>query len=216
MESTRIGLKPVLIALTAVAAMEAGGRWLQAEPLLATGLIRLIDIIIISGLAFWFQKNLGGIGLCGKTAVAGLRTGVFWSAVFGCLVLAAAVSLSIGGIPVLPLFRASLPASQQQLILLFIVGGVIGPVAEELVYRGLIYTFLRQWGIIIAVSGSTLLFVLSHLPGSAIPVPQLVGGIVFCLAYERSKSLIAPIIIHMLGNTALFSLALAHQLLMFA
>ena len=40
------------------------------------------------------------------------------------------------------------------------------------------------------------------------PVTQIVGGVVFCLAYEKEKSLLVPIVIHMLGNAALFTLGL--------
>jgi hypothetical protein len=58
---------------------------------------------------------------------------------------------------------------------------------------------------------STLLFVFSHPLTGGLPFPQLVGSIVFCLAYERSGSLLAPLMIHMLGNTAIFSVSLAVQ-----
>ncbi len=211
MDPTRIGLKTFLIAAAAVALVEAGARWIPMDPLLLTLLIRLVDILIVSGVLLWFQKGLKAVGLDRNTAYQGLRTGLFWSAACGGLVVAAAGILTVSGISFLPLFRASLPASPERLLLFFLAGGVIGPIAEELVYRGLIYSVLRQWGVIFAVSGSTLLFVLSHFPDTALPLPQLVGGIVFALAYERAKSLAAPVIIHILGNNALFSLALAHQ-----
>jgi hypothetical protein len=41
-----------------------------------------------------------------------------------------------------------------------------------------------------------------------IPITQLVGGIVFALAYEKEKNLMAPITIHCLGNLAIFSIGL--------
>ena len=50
-------------------------------------------------------------------------------------------------------------------------------------------------------------FVAMHLP-AGLPVTQVVGGLVFALAYEYSGSLLAPILIHALGNLAIFSLAL--------
>ncbi|MBW2341949.1 MAG: CPBP family intramembrane metalloprotease [Deltaproteobacteria bacterium] len=40
--------------------------------------------------------------------------------------------------------------------------------------------------------------------GWGIPLPQVVGGIVFAVAYEIEGSLMVPITIHVLGNLAIF------------
>jgi hypothetical protein len=84
-----------------------------------------------------------------------------------------------------------LPATPSDLVLFFVVGGFIAPVAEELCFRGIIYTFFRRWGIVFALTISTVLFVLLHSV-QAIPVTQVLGGIVFALAYETSKNLMTP------------------------
>ena len=55
---------------------------------------------------------------------------------------------------------------------------------------------------------STLAFVLAHPAGSGIPLPQITGGILFALAYEKEGNLTVPITIHILGNMAIFSLSL--------
>jgi len=55
---------------------------------------------------------------------------------------------------------------------------------------------------------STLFFVLSHPARHTIPVTQLIGGILFAVAYEMEKNLLVPITIHVLGNLAIFTLAL--------
>jgi len=41
-------------------------------------------------------------------------------------------------------------------------------------------------------------------------VPQIVGGIIFAIAYEKEGSLIVPITIHVLGNMAIFTLSLIY------
>ena len=94
----------------------------------------------------------------------------------------------------------------QVMPLFFIVGGVVAPVAEEIVFRGIIFGYLRRWGLPAAVLVSTALFAALHLP--AIPVTQVVGGMVFAIAYHLSGSLMTPILIHTLGNLAIFSLSL--------
>jgi len=60
----------------------------------------------------------------------------------------------------------------------------------------------------VAVTVSTLLFVLPHLTGAGFPVTQLAGGLVFALAYEKEDNLMVPITIHCLGNLAIFSIGL--------
>ena len=49
---------------------------------------------------------------------------------------------------------------------------------------------------------------LAHPFYPAIPVTQVVGGLLFAVAYEVEKNLMVPITIHILGNMALFTLSL--------
>ena len=87
------------------------------------------------------------------------------------------------------------------------MGGLISPLTEEIFFRGLIYGFFLRWGWPLALALSTLSFVAAHLPAE-VWLPQLVGGLVFALAYRVSGSLAAPAVIHVLGNLAIFSLGL--------
>ena len=118
------------------------------------------------------------------------------------------IGLFAAGINPLTLIRIRLPRQTVDLLLFFIVGGIVGPVAEELFFRGILYGFLRRWGVILALILSTLIFVLCHPISHGIPVTRLVGGLVFALAYEIGDSLIVPITIHGLGNLAIFTLSL--------
>jgi membrane protease YdiL (CAAX protease family) len=103
-----------------------------------------------------------------------------------------------------------LPSENSALITFLLTGAVIGPVAEEIFFRGVVYGFFRRWGIPTAIMLSTLLFVLphSHASGPLIPVTQLIGGILFAVAYEIEKNLLVPITIHITGNLAIFALSL--------
>jgi hypothetical protein len=140
--------------------------------------------------------------------VSGLKKGLLWSAGFGALGSIACVGLFAVSINPLTLIKARLPTQTGDLILFFIVGGMLGPVAEEVFFRGILYGFLRRWGVIVALILSTLIFVLCHPISHGIPVTRLVGGLLFAVAYEISDSLIVPITIHALGNLAIFTLSL--------
>jgi membrane protease YdiL (CAAX protease family) len=76
------------------------------------------------------------------------------------------------------------------------------PVLEEIWFRGLLYTPMRRelgrWPAIIILS---LLFAFAH--SNAVPVNQFIGGMIFAWAYEKRRTLVAPILLHILGNSAL-------------
>lgn len=180
-------------------------------PLPATLLTRILQAFFLLVLVRLSQAGLAGIGLAPGTYLAGLKAGLIWSAAFGGIAAAMGAAMLIAGHNPLTLFNLSLAKSHSGLLNglfgFYITGAIFGPVTEEIVFRGMTYGFFRRWGKIVGIVLSTTCFVLLHAPQS-IPVTQAVGGIVFCLAYEKEKSLLAPIIIHMLGNAALFTLGI--------
>jgi hypothetical protein len=139
---------------------------------------------------------------------SGFKKGLIWSACFGIAAIVLFVLLYLTGINALRMLYSPLPHPKLLVLLYLLVGGVIGPVAEEIFFRGILYGFFRQWGVYTAVALSTLLFVLPHLTGGNLPFTQIVGGVVFAIAYEREQSLLVPITIHCLGNLAIFSTGL--------
>lgn len=212
MEPNQITLKTFAISvftvliLESVFKLEMAGQ--NAVSLTAMGLLRCLEAIILVFISFRFEKRPGGIGLSQATLLPGFVKGFIWSACFGIAAGLLFVILLTAGVNALALVRTPMPASPQQIAIFFLVGGLIGPVAEEIFFRGIIYGFFRRWGIYAAVGISTFLFVFLHNTGDNLPITQMVGGIVFAVAYEREKSLMVPIIIHTSGNLAIFSLML--------
>lgn len=93
-------------------------------------------------------------------------------------------------------------------LMVFIIG-VIGPICEELVFRGMIYQGYRKSGRIIgAIVLSSLLFGLMHMNVNQCCY-AVVMGIMLALLFEATGSLIAPIIMHMTVNTHNTVLALS-------
>lgn len=77
---------------------------------------------------------------------------------------------------------------------------ILAPIAEEILFRGIIYGILRQAGFRhFALWSSSLLFAVSH-GSAAIFVPLLVLGIVFAWLYEVTDNLLASITAHGLFN----------------
>jgi membrane protease YdiL (CAAX protease family) len=106
------------------------------------------------------------------------------------------------------MIAANFPSIQPGLFFFLVVGGIIGPVAEEIFFRGMLYGYFRRWGMWAALLLSTAVFVVAHAIFHRIPLPQIVGGILFAVAYEKEKNLMVPITIHVLGNLAIFAIAI--------
>ena len=205
-------MKTVVISIAAVLMTEVLFRpaiaALFVSPLPVIGITRMAEIILLILIVVQFEKNAGAIGLTPGEMFSGFKKGLIWSACFGIAAIVLFVLLYLTGINALRMLYSPLPHPKLLVLLYLLVGGVIGPVAEEIFFRGILYGFFRQWGVYTAVALSTFLFVLPHLTGGNLPFTQIVGGVVFAIAYEREQSLLVPITIHCLGNLAIFSLGL--------
>jgi len=87
-----------------------------------------------------------------------------------------------------------------QLVPLVLLGGIIVPLKEEMVFRGLIYPPLRQgYGKARGILFTGLFFGLMHFDLIRF-VPLVIGGLVLTFLYERSKSLWTSVIAHGVWN----------------
>jgi hypothetical protein len=210
MEPSAVALKTAGLATAGVIGIEALARWGIGQwglaPLAGTGLARLLDLAWLALVVSRSPQGWAQMGLSHKNWGIGLRRGIIWSAGFGLVAALGWAGLHLTGVDPLRFILPGSGTRQATPALLFLVGGLIGPVAEEIYFRGLVFGGLRRWGFWPALTLSTLVFSLLHAGASAVPVTQIAGGLVFALAYEIEKKLLVPIIIHVLGNLAIFSL----------
>ncbi|MEM8531141.1 MAG: type II CAAX endopeptidase family protein [Chloroflexota bacterium] len=82
---------------------------------------------------------------------------------------------------------------------MLLMGGIAIPIAEEVFFRGVIYTWLRQWGKTMALIVSSLLFAIAHLHPTIV-VSTFLVGLIAGMLYERSQSLWTSILVHCLFN----------------
>ena len=199
-----------LASLLAVALLETAaayvGTRMQLPRLWLIAGTRTAQMLVVIILAVVQGGGLQTLGLDRRTLQSGFRKGLVWSAGFAAAAGLLLMGLFMVGLDPFTLVRSPLPQGASQRVLFFIVGGIVAPVAEEIVFRGLIFGYLRRWGVPAAVLISTALFAALHLP--AVPITQVVGGLVFAVAYHTGKSLMVPIVIHVLGNLAIFTLSL--------
>ncbi|MDA0745032.1 MAG: CPBP family intramembrane metalloprotease [bacterium] len=101
-------------------------------------------------------------------------------------------------------------------IIYALLGIILFPIAEEYLFRGVMYqAFRKHFGTSFSVVVASLLFLLWHYhkvsESPVLAIPIFAGGVIKCLVYERSRSLIPPIIIHSLSNTTLFLFVLLQK-----
>jgi membrane protease YdiL (CAAX protease family) len=94
--------------------------------------------------------------------------------------------------------RALVPA---EMVRNLMVIGLLAPLTEELVFRGLLYrAWEAQWGWFPAMLASSALFAVYH-PNF---VPAFVAGIIYVCLYRRTGSIWAPIMVHAAFNILLW------------
>ena len=206
-----INLKTLLAAAAVILCVEICLYWVawprSISPLVLIGAARAIEALLILVLVQFLNPNgTSAIGLQRKGFVIGIKKGLIWSAGFGLLVLLVSITLYISfNINVFDHMKGGASGAKSSVYLFLFIGGVLSPITEEIAFRGVLYGFIRRWGMLAAVVGSTILFVLAHSIQGAFPLTQIVGGLVFAVAYERERNLIVPIVIHILGNLAIFT-----------
>lgn len=170
---------------------------LPVSPLFFTLLVRVVETLIILGLAFRIS------GVSTRTIPREIAIGAGVAAAFGAaVVLGDAVSRAFlqGGALRLLIGRQGVtdPA------MFFLVGCVIAPFAEELFFRGLLYSWLRQrMPMIASIVVSALFFAGMH--GFIAPV-QIVGGLIFAGLYEWRGNIWAPYTVHAAANFGIWIL----------
>jgi membrane protease YdiL (CAAX protease family) len=79
----------------------------------------------------------------------------------------------------------------------FVVGGLIAPLIEELIFRGLLYrAWEAQWGWGWSMLATSALFAAYH----PVPFAAFISAIIFVAVYRRTGSIWAPIMVHGIGN----------------
>ena len=185
-------MNTLLVATVAIVLLEYVS-WLalssaMVSAMVATSLTRCVGIGILLAITLKMQGRLDAIGLRPSAISSGILRGIVWSMGFGAIVVVGLVVGLLAGINPVGLFQSRMPKQPADIFSYFVVGAGVAPIAEEIYFRGLIYGYLRRWGPIVAILGSTLLFVAIHPNLQNLPFPQIVGGLLFATAYEVEKT----------------------------
>jgi hypothetical protein len=169
------------------------------EPFLLLSATRSLEAILLLALGPWSWSFRGPTG---RRALAGsvlLALAVPALGMAALLVWVHGFHLPVLGLP----RRAVQPAPGWPLFLY--TAALASPLAEELVFRGLLYRALRtRISILSATALVSAAFALLHLPFGGQLLAPFAGSLLFCAAYEKEKTVLAPILLHLSGNLVIF------------
>jgi membrane protease YdiL (CAAX protease family) len=176
--------------------------------------VRLPDLVIafavagalvygLTRLIYWRSKTSGVPAILrGGDTARSLGWGVGLSlpaALFGIAYLAALRHSALW-----PAMQAVAQDGAAQRAWLFGLTVVAAPLCEEFIFRGLILGGLRRsMHATPAVLMSAAIFAVAHPPASMLPV--FVLGLCTGLAYERGRTLLAPMLVHAIYNFAMLA-----------
>lgn len=99
-----------------------------------------------------------------------------------------------------PVIKQVMEAGPLEVAALMGLACVAVPLCEEVFFRGFLYPSIRdKFGVAVGVVVSSLIFGMVH-PGLPNQMVVFVLGVSFCLIYERSGTLVAPIVAHAFFN----------------
>lgn len=183
----------------------------------------LIRDILVAGLVIImvtkkFRRPIEELGLTAKNWLGGVRTGLlgYWA----LIPLLIVILFVIAGLAQLfayepapqPVVQMYLKKSTEPFLIYFtLFVAILGPIIEEVFFRGFAYTAFRQkWGVTRGVLASSAVFALMHMNVIAF-FPIFVLGIFLAYLFEKTGSLVPSMTVHMLHNLIMVSLTLGFK-----
>ncbi len=209
-----LGLGVVVLLLMGPWVVPAEGLRLSTNAL-ATNLVFQLSL---AGLVLLYSHWRGapGVSVFGLRSLPSAQAALTAAVILvpTLITLVAVTHLSLRGMEAL-----GLPAKEQvavlamraeqdpTLLFLFFLGIVVGaPLMEELVFRGIFFRVLARYSNVpFAAFFSAGIFAVIHNNALSL-IPLFILGLIFAIAYERTRSLLVPIFMHSFFNAMQFSL----------
>lgn len=127
-----------------------------------------------------------------------LSFGIIWVTILGLNSVSAGLGESyLNWMNSVDMFETDSDTGLMQYVLLFILISFVAPVIEEIIFRGIMIERLgAKYSYGAAVIISSILFGMLHIN----PVGAFITGLVLSMEYLRSRTLMIPILIHIVNN----------------
>jgi len=169
--------------------------------------------IIAGGVILYFvlvkyREKLSSLGIASagfyKNVLSGVTAYMFILPILIAVLILSMLLLDAIGYksPPQPVFDIFFDEKRNNVILLLtIFVSILGPVIEEIFFRGFLYSAVRKrFGVIVGVLLSSALFSMLHTNIASF-IPIMILGVLMAFLYETTNSLIAPMTVHILHNS---------------
>lgn len=197
------------------------GWWVDANLWTNVSMLMLHGVLLLTIVAFAMGKTIPAsqaLGLATARWREAISLGVRgYIAVFPWLLLLLVAVVRIADAmrfepPVQPIHDMLFAEQRAPVLgLTVLLSCVVGPIAEEVFFRGVLFAAIRKRfsrGVAMGISGAVFSMVHTNLIGF---IPILLLGCLLADLYERTGSLLSPIAVHMLHNSLLLSVALTYR-----
>ena len=209
----------MLMPFVRLAAAAINPVWSLDDHVWLTASMLLLDVFVALAICTFALNKSGrlsdALGLSWDRAGAVIREALrdyvaLFPWLFLLLLLALGASRALGLEPPVEPIHQLLFQEQRPVVvgMTVMLAGVVGPLAEELFFRGVLYGALRQRNsriVSMLISGAVFALVHTNHVGF---LPILALGSLLAFVYERTGSLLAPIAIHIVHNSLLLGLAM--------
>ncbi|KEI07360.1 CAAX protease [Clostridium sp. K25] len=92
----------------------------------------------------------------------------------------------------------------------FILGVILAPIMEELIFRGIMFNRLKmRWGAGAAIIISSIIFGMLHMDLAIIGA--VLFGIMMCILYMKTRNILTTMTIHFINNLVFISISMGKQ-----
>lgn len=193
--------------------------WMNGEGSLVVTLFIYIGFAIVFGLLYYFfvyRKKKGTVrikeGLCLKNTVTICVMAVAGQGV-SLLIITLINLVSPKSIENYVRLTSNMDFSKSNPVLIIYTACIMAPIAEELLFRGMVYTSLRKgFSIVWATIFTAVIFSAYHM--NIVQFIYIIPfGIASCLIYERTQTIFSVMLFHLVYNSSTFVLQAAGSLM---
>lgn len=193
--------------------------WANGTGSLVVTLFIYIGFAIVFGLLYYFfvyRKKKGTVrikeGLCLKNTVTICVMAVAGQGV-SLLIITLINLVSPKSIENYVRLTSNMDFSKSNPVLIIYTACIMAPIAEELLFRGMVYTSLRKgFSIVWATIFTAVIFSAYHM--NIVQFIYIIPfGIASCLIYERTQTIFSVMLFHLVYNSSTFVLQAAGSLM---